>query len=116
MEKIIIDHWQVLLFIITLLFNAGVMFKTFKDKPSEKRVEEMIEEKFDNHCPFTDRITELESSRRTTQTETALYRTGLEKALQKEQEFTHLALQRIHINLESICNSLGIKYYRGNGN
>lgn len=109
-ENFIAEHWEALSFIIALVFNAGIMFKTFREKPSEKRVEEMIEEmieeKFENHCPFTDKIKNLEINK----TEQTTYREVLAKELHQENEKTHLALQRMELNLKRVCNKLELDY------
>jgi hypothetical protein len=105
-ENFIAENWQALSFIIALIFNAGIMFKTFKEKPSEKRVEEMIEEMFENHCPFTDRIKNLETNK----AEQRAYREVLEKELHQENERTHLSLQRMELNLKRVCTKLGLDY------
>lgn len=106
MENFITEHWEALSFIIALVFNAGIMFKTFREKPSEKRVEEMIEEKFENHCPFTDKIKNLEINK----TEQTAYREVLAKELHHENEKTHLSLQRMELNLKRVCNKLELDY------
>lgn len=106
MENFIANHWEALSFIIALVFNAGIMFRTFRDKPSEKRVEEMIEEKFANHCPFTDKIKSLEVNK----IEQTTYREVLAKELHQENERTHLALQRMELNLKRVCNKLELDY------
>jgi len=105
-ENFIANHWEALSFIIALVFNAGIMFRTFRDKPSEKRVEEMIQEKFENHCPFSDKIQNLELSKR----EQVVYRELLAKELHQENERTHLALQRMELNLKRVCNKLELDY------
>lgn len=106
MEQFIKDNWQALSFIIALVFNAGVMYKTFKEKPSEKRVDEMIDKKFANHCPFTDKIKSLEVNK----IEQTTYREVLAKELHQENERTHLALQRMELNLKRVCNKLELDY------
>lgn len=106
MEKFITENWEALSFIIALVFNAGIMFKTFKEKPSEDRVEEMINEKFANHCPFTERLIDLESDKKAQ----IAYRESLAKDLHIENEKTHLALQRMELNLKRVCNKLDVDY------
>lgn len=100
------QYWELIVFIIALLFNAGVMFKTYKDKPSEKRVSEMIDEKFQDHCPFTEKIAQLETNKK----EMNVYRETLARNLQKENESTHLSLQRVELNLKRVCDKLELGY------
>jgi hypothetical protein len=105
-ETFIISHWEGIAFIIALVFNAGVMYKAIKEKPSEKRVGEMIDAKFDNHCPFSEKIQGLESN----VIKQADYRELLAKELHQETEMTHLSLQRMELNLKRVCNKLDLGY------
>lgn len=105
-EKFIVENWEALSFIIALVFNAGIIYRTVKDKPSETRVEEMINEKFNNHCPYSEKIQSLEYNKK----ETAAYREVLSKELHSENEKTHLALQRMEINLRRVCDKLELNY------
>lgn len=99
-------EWTIVIFIITLLFNAGMMYKTFKDKPSETRVSEMIDEKFENHCPYAKKISELESENKDAHN----YREKLTTELLKENSKTNLVLQRIELNLKRVCTKISVEY------
>lgn len=99
-------HWQLILFIIALIFNAGVMYSSMKNKPDETRVNEMIEEKFENHCPFSEKISAVEAQGKAQDHS----RSELEKKIAKENEHLHLSLQRVELNLKRICNKLEIEY------
>jgi len=101
-----IDHWQIILFILTLMFNAGVMYKTFKDKPSIKMVQEMISKGLIGHCPFESRITRLELWKEELVKDNVI----VARTLVNETERTHLTAQRIELNLKRICDKLDVTY------
>jgi hypothetical protein len=101
-----IDHWQVITFIMALLFNAGVMYKTFRDKPSVKIVAEMIDKAFIGHCPFESRLVRLEVWKEELVRDNVI----VARTLVKETEQAHLAAQRIELNLKKVCEKLGITY------
>ena len=95
MELFIIDHWQVIVFIIALFFNAGITYKMLKDKPSTADVDKMIVDKFKNHCPFSDKIDRLETVQG------------------KNVEDVSKVVTKIHqidFNVQNICKNLGVDY------
>ena len=102
------DHWLQLLSIATLIFNGGIMFKSFKDKPNVEKVEAMIEAAFENHCPFTSRIEALEAA----QNRIALEKDELAATLKIENEQTHLSLQELKLNLKRLCLHWDIEYLK----
>jgi len=104
--KFVGEHLETIIFVGALLFNAGIMYKVLRDKPSEKRVDEMIEKKFANHCPFINRIENLEDDKKVGSD----FREKLNKTLALENQTTHLSLQRIEINVVRICDKLNIEY------
>jgi len=95
MEISLIDHWQVVVFIAALLFNAGMTYKMLKDKPSIKDVDKMIEKKFANHCPFADKIDRLETVQ-------AKNVEDVSKVVTK--------IHQIDFNVQNICKNLGVDY------
>ena len=101
-----IDHWQAILFILTLMFNAGIMYKTFKDKPSVKTVSEMIDKAFVGHCPFESRLVRLEVWKDELIKDNVI----VARTLVNETERTHLTAQRIELNLKRICDKLDVTY------
>jgi len=106
MTNFIIDHWEALTFIVALIFNGGVMYKTFKDKPSVKVVNQMITKAFTNHCPFEGRIAKLELWKDELVKDNVL----VARTLVQETERTHLASQRIELNLRRVCDKLDVIY------
>jgi hypothetical protein len=100
-----IDHWQVLVFIITILFNAGIMYKTFKDKPSAKIVGEMITKAFAEH-PLIGKVARLEMWKEELVKDNVI----VARTLINETERTHLTAQRIELNLRRICDKLDVTY------
>lgn len=110
MTEFFIDHWQALAFILTLIFNAGMMYKTFKDKPSVKTVEKMIAKSFLGHCPFEDRMNKIEKWKEELVRDNVI----VAKSLVIETERTHLTAQRIELNLRRICDKLDVMYLDNN--
>lgn len=106
----LIDHWQVITFIMALLFNAGIMYKTFKDKPSVKTISEMIDKAFIGHCPFENRLLRLEVWKDELVKDNII----VAKTLVSETERTHLTAQRIELNLKRICDKLDVTYLDNN--
>lgn len=102
----LIQRWELIVFIIVLIFNSGVMFSSIRNKPSEQRVQEIVEERFENHCPFTNRINDLEINSKTIVAD----KNKIIEGLQKENEFVHLSLQRVELNLKRVCDKLEIDY------
>lgn len=76
------------------------MFSTIKNKPSELRVHKIIDEKLAN------KIKTLENN----SAQSRIYREQLAANLQKENEYVHLSLQRIELNLKRVCDKLEIEY------
>lgn len=104
--RVLMNRWELVVFIVVLIFNSGVMFSVMKNKPSENRVYEMIDERFENHCPFTSRIKNLEDETK----ESVEYKQKLALNLHKESEYVHLSLQRVELNLKRVCEKLEIDY------
>ena len=106
-----IDHWQVILFILTLMFNAGIMYKTFKDKPSAKTVAEMIDKAFVVlHASHEKRVLTLEIWK----DDLIRHNVIVARTLVNETERAHLTAQRIELNLKRICNKFKIEYLESN--
>jgi len=99
-------HWEIISFILALIFNAGIMYKTFKDKPSVKTVQEMISKGLIGHCPFETRITRLEVWK----DELVKDNVVVAKTLVSETERTHLTAMRIELNLRRVCEKLEVTY------
>jgi hypothetical protein len=104
------DHWQAISFIMALLFNAGIMYKTFKDKPSIKTVEDMIAKSILGHCPIEDRISKIEKWKDELVRDNVI----VARSLVIETERTHLTAQRIELNLRRICDKLDVTYLDNN--
>lgn len=92
-------HWEILTFIAALIFNAGVMFHTIKTKPGETRVKEMIDEAFDNHCPFSAKIDELDN-----------WKTQRIKEIKQSEMRQQQQLDTIIIHLKQVCSKLEIEW------
>jgi len=105
-ESFFIAHWEVIISAVALIFNAGVMYRSLKDKPTESRVKEMLDEKFQTHCPFVDRINIIELQNKAVEK----HHETVTKERAKETEINHLALQRIEINLKRVCEKIDISY------
>ena len=95
MEMFLVDHWQVIVFIIALFFNAGITYKMLKDKPSTADVDKMIMDKFKNHCPFSDRVEKLE--------------TVQVKNVENVGAIVS-KVNQIDFNMQNICKNLGVEY------
>ena len=95
MEGFVVDHWEILTVIIALIFNAGVNWKMIKDKPSKEDVENIVNEKFDNHCPYVSRIDSLEETQKGNVANVTDMKTKL---------------NQIDFNVQNICEKLGVTY------
>ena len=93
-------EWTILIFAATILFNAGVMYKTMKEKPSEKEIIKLIDKKLDAHCLYKDRVIELEVK---------------DKAVVRDIQEIKQKVNTVVINLKGICDELKVPYRTGNG-
>ena len=59
LEKFFVEHWQIVSFLIVLVFNAGVVYQGMKNKITKEQAQQMIDEKYEEHCPFSDDISLL---------------------------------------------------------
>jgi len=96
--------WTVGSTVVLVAFNLGMVYQMIKNKPSEEKVGEIIEKKFENHCPFTLRINNLESDKK-----------EIANDLKIETEYTRDSLQEIKFNLKSLCKVQGVEYIDTSG-
>ena len=106
MLALLSDHWEALAVVVAFVFNAGITWQNVRNKPSVKQVASMIETAFENHCTFADRILKLEVWK----TEIVADNIIIAKTLVSETERTHLASQRIELNLKRVCDKMDIGY------
>jgi hypothetical protein len=87
--------WTVGSTLALVIFNAGVVYQMIKSKPSKEKVSEMIDEKFDDHCPFSEKIVNLE--------------TGQAKNV---ESVIHIKskVDQIDFNVQNICENFGVQY------
>ena len=84
------------------LWGFARLIQKLELKPDYKDVETMIEKKFENHCPFIDRITNTENDVRDIK-EWKDDRVELLHRVEKD-------IQQVRINTEMICDELKITY------
>lgn len=96
------DHWQVIAGISLLLFTLGTIMQRMKSYLNKEQVESIIEKKFENHCPFSDRVVHLETVQS-----------------RNVDNISHIKskLDQIDFNVQNICDKLDVQYIgKKNGN
>jgi hypothetical protein len=78
-----IDWWTVGTTVILIAFNLGVVYQMIKTKPTREEVNDMIDKKFTNHCPFAEKINDLDNEH-------------IEKIVDRRIEF-HPLLQKYNV-------------------
>ena len=105
---ITLETTEILAVITFLILIAGYLWgfarliQKLELKPDYKDVENMIEKKFENHCPFIDKINNVENDVRDIK-EWKDDRVELLHRVEKE-------IQQVRINTEMICDELKISY------
>lgn len=84
------------------LWGFAKLIQKLELKPDYKEVEIMIEKKFDNHCPFTDKIINVENDVK----EIKQWKDDRVELLHRVEK----DVQQVRINVEQICEKLEIRY------
>lgn len=89
------DHWHIITAIIALTFVLGKIMQKMTTYLNADQVENIVDKKFSNHCPFTDKIAHLE----TTQAKNI-------------DNVAHIKakLDQIDFNVQNICDKLDVQY------
>ena len=114
----ITEHWAVISAIGLLLYTLGKMMQKMKGYLIKEQVEMIVENKFTNHCPYSEKIIQLENSK----VEMMTYREKISTELKTETKTIHDTLseiqvnqQEIKFNLIALCKMQGVDYIDANG-
>lgn len=89
------DHWHTLTAVIVLVFTLGGIMQKMKSYLNKDQVENIVEKKFANHCPFSEKIKNLETVQARNVDNVAHIKTKLDQ---------------IDFNVQNICDKLDVQY------
>ncbi len=109
MESIITLQGTEIVAIVTFLVLIGgylwgfaKLIQKLELKPDIKEVEDMIEKKFENHCPFVDKIVKIEMDVK----EIKIWKDDRVELLHRVEK----NLLEVRLNVKQICAKLDVEY------
>ena len=113
------DYWAVLIGMVTLIVTFVKLFTRVNNMEKmiipvdtvRATLEAEVEKQLKNHCPFHNDITELKAKINSYDSWIKTH----EKFAAEANEQNHLLLQELVINTQNICENIGIKYLKKNG-
>jgi hypothetical protein len=101
-QETIVAIGSLLIMILGYLWGFARLIAKLELKPSEDQVKKLIDDKFENHCPFAESIDALNKKVE-----------AIDKWKDDRIELLHRVekdLQQVRINTEMICENLKIAY------
>ena len=89
------DHWHILSGVILLTFTLGKIMQKMTTYLNKEQVDEIVKKKFDNHCPFSDKVKQLETVQ-----------------IKNVESVAHIKskIDQIDFNVQNICDKLDVVY------
>jgi hypothetical protein len=101
-QETIIAVVALIITIIGYIWGFARLIAKLEIKPSEEQVKDLIDEKFANHCPFSSKIAQLETTQNKNVDNVAHIKSKIDQ---------------IDFNVQNICSKLDVEYIgKKNGN